>query len=44
MLDCGMHMGYSDERKFPDFTYIAPTGPYTPYIDCLIISHFHLGE
>lgn len=20
MLDCGMHMGYSDERRFPDFS------------------------
>lgn len=19
MLDCGMHMGYPDERRFPDF-------------------------
>ena len=44
MLDCGMHMGYNDERKFPDFSYIAKTGPYTPYIDCLIISHFHLDH
>lgn len=43
MLDCGMHMGFNDDRKFPDFSYIAKTGPYTPYIDCLIISHFHLG-
>jgi hypothetical protein len=23
MLDCGMHMGFQDERRFPDFTYIA---------------------
>ena len=23
MLDCGMHMGYNDDRRFPDFTYIA---------------------
>ncbi|XP_057296053.1 integrator complex subunit 11-like [Hydractinia symbiolongicarpus] len=44
MLDCGMHMGFNDDRKFPDFSYIAKTGPYTPYIDCLIISHFHLDH
>eukprot|EP00111_Clytia_hemisphaerica_P012929 TCONS_00037971-protein len=44
MLDCGMHMGYQDNRKFPDFTYLAKSGPYTPYIDCLIISHFHLDH
>ncbi|KAI3638080.1 hypothetical protein MIR68_003691 [Amoeboaphelidium protococcarum] len=24
MLDCGMHMGYDDIRRFPDFSYIAP--------------------
>ena len=23
MLDCGMHMGYSDERCFPDFSYAS---------------------
>uniref|UniRef100_A0A915P779 Integrator complex subunit 11 n=1 Tax=Meloidogyne floridensis TaxID=298350 RepID=A0A915P779_9BILA len=23
MLDCGMHMGFTDERRFPDFTYIC---------------------
>ena len=45
MLDCGMHMGYQDERRFPDFTYIAPKGePLTPHIDCVIISHFHLDH
>ena len=22
MLDCGMHMGYQDGRRFPDFSYI----------------------
>eukprot|EP00727_Mastigamoeba_balamuthi_P007039 m51a1_g2956 putative integrator complex subunit 11-like (624) ;mRNA; r:657748-660403 len=44
MFDCGMHMGYNDERRFPDFTAIAPTGPYTKYISCLIISHFHLDH
>ena len=26
MLDCGMHMGYNDERRFPDFSYIAKNG------------------
>eukprot|EP00794_Sanderia_malayensis_P015390 gene15390-16969_t len=44
MLDCGMHMGFSDSRKFPDFTYLAKTGPYTQCIDALIISHFHLDH
>lgn len=44
MLDCGMHMGFNDSRRFPDFTYLAKTGPYTQYIDALIISHFHLDH
>jgi len=44
MLDCGMHMGFNDNRKFPDFSYIAKAGPYTQYIDAVIISHFHLDH
>lgn len=44
MLDCGMHMGFNDERRFPDFSYVVPEGPATNYIDCVIISHFHLDH
>ncbi|XP_075222073.1 integrator complex subunit 11 [Lycorma delicatula] len=44
MLDCGMHMGYNDERKFPDFSFITAEGPVTSFIDCVIISHFHLDH
>lgn len=44
MLDCGMHMGYSDERRFPDFTYITQDEPLTAHLDCVIISHFHLDH
>lgn len=44
MLDCGMHMGYNDERRFPDFSFIVPEGPITNHIDCVIISHFHLDH
>ncbi|VDN56497.1 unnamed protein product [Dracunculus medinensis] len=44
MLDCGMHMGYQDERKFPDFSFISGGGPLTDYLDCVIISHFHLDH
>lgn len=43
MLDCGMHMGFTDERRFPDFSYIAP-GDLTGHLDCVIISHFHLDH
>jgi len=43
MLDCGMHMGYQDERRFPDFSYICD-GDLTTHVDCVIISHFHLDH
>ena len=26
MFDCGMHMGYRDERRFPNFDKLAPEG------------------
>jgi len=44
MLDCGMHMGYNDDRRFPDFSYITVDEPLSEHIDCVIISHFHLDH
>eukprot|EP00053_Salpingoeca_punica_P011156 m.99812 g.99812 ORF g.99812 m.99812 type:complete len:609 (-) comp15603_c0_seq1:155-1981(-) len=44
MFDCGMHMGYNDERRFPDFRYIARSGPLTHMLDAVIITHFHLDH
>lgn len=44
MLDCGMHMGYNDNRRFPDFSFITDSGRLTEHIDCVIISHFHLDH
>ncbi|XP_076365193.1 integrator complex subunit 11 isoform X2 [Tachypleus tridentatus] len=44
MLDCGMHMGYNDERRFPDFSFITQEGPLNDHLDCVIISHFHLDH
>ncbi|CRK90406.1 CLUMA_CG004139, isoform A [Clunio marinus] len=44
MLDCGMDLGFKDERMFPDFSYIVPEGQITSHIDCVIISHFHLDH
>lgn len=44
MLDCGMHMGFNDERRFPDFKYITEEGPLTNHLDCVIVSHFHLDH
>lgn len=40
----GMHMGYSDKRRFPDFSYISKRGRFTEMIDAVIISHFHLDH
>jgi integrator complex subunit 11 len=44
MLDCGMHMGYSDNRRYPDFSYISKSGNFNQILDCIIISHFHLDH
>lgn len=45
MFDCGMHMGYEDNRRFPDFSLISPCGdPLTSLIDIVLISHFHLDH
>lgn len=37
-------MGYQDNRRFPDFSYISKTGNYTDILDAVIISHFHLDH
>ncbi len=44
MFDCGMHMGYNDSRRFPDFGYLSQSGPLTDLLDAVIISHFHLDH
>ncbi|WUR04082.1 Integrator complex subunit 11 (INT11) [Vairimorpha necatrix] len=44
MFDCGMHMGFNDQRRFPDFSVLSKTGDYNKLIDCIIISHFHLDH
>lgn len=44
MFDCGMHMGYSDARKFPDFSFLGRAGSIDGVVDCIIISHFHLDH
>jgi len=45
MLDCGMHMGFQDEKRFPYFKYVTgDSGTLTEHIDCVIISHFHLDH
>ncbi|CAH1766731.1 8891_t:CDS:2 [Entrophospora sp. SA101] len=44
MFDCGMHMGFNDQRRFPDFSEISKTNRFTEELDCVIISHFHLDH
>ena len=39
MLDCGMHMGFSDDRRFPDFSYVTTDEPLTEHIDAVIIRY-----
>ncbi|XP_055329377.1 integrator complex subunit 11-like [Paramacrobiotus metropolitanus] len=44
MLDCGMHMSAGDQKKFPDFEYITSKEKLDDYLDCVLISHFHLDH
>eukprot|EP00873_Tetraselmis_striata_P036643 jgi/Tetstr1/456907/TSEL_043577.t1 len=44
MFDCGMHMGYQDERRFPDFKALSKSGNFTHAVDAVIITHFHLDH
>lgn len=34
----------TQQRRFPDFSYITDDGPLTDYLDCIIITHFHLDH
>ena len=44
MLDCGVHMGFKDERRYPEFKAVSSTGRYTDVIHAVVISHFHLDH
>ncbi|KAL5201692.1 hypothetical protein ABZP36_036046 [Zizania latifolia] len=48
MFDCGMHMGYHDSRRYPDFARALALFPgaadYTAAISCVVITHFHLDH
>ncbi|OXB60986.1 hypothetical protein ASZ78_001251 [Callipepla squamata] len=37
-------LGKSPPRRFPDFSYITQNGRLTDFLDCVIISHFHLDH
>ena len=40
MLDCGMHLGFTDERRNPDFSQIGDLSQ----LSCVFITHFHLDH
>ncbi|KAI3502528.1 hypothetical protein L1887_30649 [Cichorium endivia] len=44
MFDCGMHMGYTDHRRYPDFSLISKSGDFNNALSCIIITHFHLDH
>ncbi|GAB2214354.1 hypothetical protein Droror1_Dr00018697 [Drosera rotundifolia] len=44
MFDCGMHMGYHDHRRYPDFSCISKSGNFDAALACVIITHFHLDH
>lgn len=44
MFDCGMHMGYLDHRRYPDFSLISKSHDFTSSLSCIIITHFHLDH
>ena len=46
MFDCGMHMGYTDEHRFPDWAQLGKVHSRlnTETISCVIVSHFHLDH
>lgn len=44
MFDCGMHMGYTDHRRYPNFSLISKSGDFNNALDCIVITHFHLDH
>ncbi|GLU03694.1 hypothetical protein SLE2022_208800 [Rubroshorea leprosula] len=44
MFDCGMHMGYADSNRYPDFSRISDVGDFNSALSCVIITHFHLDH
>jgi integrator complex subunit 11 len=44
MLDCGMHVGFKDHRRFPDFSSLLKEGKLENKITCVLVTHFHLDH
>lgn len=41
MFDCGMHLGYVDHRRYPDFSRISASRDYNNTLSCIIITHLY---
>ena len=41
MFDCGMHMGYHDRRRYPDFSLISKSGTFDNALTCIVITHLY---
>ncbi|XP_021753918.1 cleavage and polyadenylation specificity factor subunit 3-II-like isoform X1 [Chenopodium quinoa] len=41
MFDCGMHMGYRDLQRYPDFSLLSKSGQFDDTLSCVIITHAH---
>ena len=41
MFDCGMHMGYHDRRRYPDFSLISKSGAFDNALTCIVITHLY---
>lgn len=39
-----MHMGYSDHRRYPDFSLISKSGDFNNSLTCIVVTHFHLDH
>lgn len=42
MFDCGMHMGFLDRRRYPDFSRISASRDYNAALSCVIITHLYV--
>ncbi|KAF5931189.1 hypothetical protein HYC85_032062 [Camellia sinensis] len=44
MFDCGMHMGYLNHCRYPDFSLISKSGDFDNALSCIVITHFHMDH
>jgi len=44
MFDCGVHVGFDNRRRFPDFRLVSMDGRYDEAIDAVFVTHFHIDH